>query len=142
MGMLMLKTRQDSTGRRGQSLVEFALVAPLLLMVVFGTFDLGWAVYAKNTITNSAREGARVGVVVSKSDADIRTQVKHTAAALGLTDAQIVISPAGNASAPYRDHQIALTVTVNYTYTPLTPIIGQILGGGIPLSSSSTMVVE
>lgn len=47
---------------RGQELVEFAIVLPLLLLVAFGVLDLGRAFHAVITITNVAREGARYGV--------------------------------------------------------------------------------
>jgi Flp pilus assembly protein TadG len=44
---------------RGQGLVEFALVAPVLIALVFGVFDLGRAMSANVTVNNSSREGAR-----------------------------------------------------------------------------------
>lgn len=44
---------------RGQSLTEFALVAPLLFALVFGIYDFGRGMSANVTVTNSAREGAR-----------------------------------------------------------------------------------
>lgn len=44
---------------RGQGMVEFALVAPVLLMLVFGVFDFGRALSNEITVTNSARDGAR-----------------------------------------------------------------------------------
>jgi Flp pilus assembly protein TadG len=44
---------------RGQSLTEFALVAPILFALVFGVFDFGRGMSANVTVTNSAREGAR-----------------------------------------------------------------------------------
>lgn len=48
----------DTTKSRGQSLVEFALVLPLLLMLVLGAMDFGRLFYTKMVITNAAREGA------------------------------------------------------------------------------------
>lgn len=50
-------------GRRGQALVEFALVAPLLLLLTLGLVDFAraWNVY--QVITDAAREGARTAVV-------------------------------------------------------------------------------
>ena len=48
---------------RGQSLVEFALVLPLFLLLVFGIMDLGLAVLSYNSITNAAREGVRLAIV-------------------------------------------------------------------------------
>jgi len=45
--------------QRGQGLVEFALVGPVLLLLAFGVFDFGRGMSANVTVTNSAREGAR-----------------------------------------------------------------------------------
>jgi hypothetical protein len=46
--------------KRGQSLVEFALLLPLLVLVIFGVLELGRVFFAYIAITNAAREGARV----------------------------------------------------------------------------------
>jgi len=50
-------------GSRGQSLVEFALVLPVLLLMVFGLLDVGRYVYMSSVLSQAAREGARVGAV-------------------------------------------------------------------------------
>lgn len=49
--------------RRGQGLAEFAIVFPLIALLIFGIFDVGRAVYAYNTIANAAREAARIAAV-------------------------------------------------------------------------------
>ena len=51
--------RLHRRGARGQGLVEFALVAPLLIALVFGIFDFGRGMSANVTVTNATREGAR-----------------------------------------------------------------------------------
>jgi len=51
--------RRRRSTQRGQGLVEFALVAPLLLVLVFGVYDFGRGMSANVTVTNSSREGAR-----------------------------------------------------------------------------------
>ncbi len=48
---------------RGQALVEFALVVPIFLLIVFGLVDVARLVYLNSTISQAAREGARVGSV-------------------------------------------------------------------------------
>jgi Flp pilus assembly protein TadG len=117
----------------GQSLVEFALTLPLLILFIVGIFDLGWAIYAKNTIADAAREGARTGIVLSKTDADIRARVRAASQGLDLSDdSQIIIGA--------RAHFQSFSVTVNYSYTPLTTLI--VGGVSVPLSSTATMVVE
>lgn len=49
--------------RRGQALVEFALALPLFLLIVFGLFDTARFVYGHSTLSQAAREGARLGAV-------------------------------------------------------------------------------
>lgn len=120
---------------RGQALLEFALVLPLLILFVLGVFDLGYAVFLKNMLSNASREGARVGIIKTNSDFTIRTRVRAASPGLNLPDPQIRIEP------PTRIFNSPITVTVTYTYTPLTPVIGGITGG-LPLSSTSVMVVE
>lgn len=45
----------------GQSMIEFALILPVMVLIIAGIFDLGRAFYSFITITNAAREGARYG---------------------------------------------------------------------------------
>jgi len=49
--------------QKGQALVEFALILPLLLMLLFGVFEFGRAMFIKNTLNNAARAAVRVAVV-------------------------------------------------------------------------------
>lgn len=49
--------------RAGQSLVEFALILPLFLLVLFGAIDAGRFVFTDSTLSQAAREGARLGAV-------------------------------------------------------------------------------
>src|SRR6185312_16248181 len=61
--MRALGLRRRTGSRRGQALVEFALVLPIFILLLVGIFDFGRAIYAYNTISNAAREAVRVGVV-------------------------------------------------------------------------------
>jgi Flp pilus assembly protein TadG len=54
---------------KGQTLVETALILPILLILVLGIFEFGRAMYIKNTLNNAARAGARAAVVLPKYDA-------------------------------------------------------------------------
>jgi hypothetical protein len=51
------------SGDRGQSLVEFALVIPVFFLLLFGLIDMGRFVYMNSTLSQAAREGARVAAV-------------------------------------------------------------------------------
>lgn len=54
--------------RSGQALVEFALVLPILLIVVLGSIDAGWLLYAKISVTAAAREAARAVSVLDETE--------------------------------------------------------------------------
>jgi hypothetical protein len=60
----MLGSRKHATKRgRGQALVEFALVAPIFVFVIFGLIEIGRAVFYQQVLDSAARDGARYGVV-------------------------------------------------------------------------------
>src|ERR687888_572732 len=48
--------------RSGQSMVEFAVLAPIFFLLLLGTIDLGRAIYVYNSISDAAREGARAAI--------------------------------------------------------------------------------
>ncbi len=138
---------------RGQSLVEFALIILVLMVLFMGVFDLGYAVYAYNTISLAAREGARTGTICTNSVSTIQAWTQSMAVGLNLTNAQVNVQPnqpnpdpkvhptpcSGGISA----HGSLVIVTVTYTYTPFTLLIAQALGtNSLTLTAQSTMVVE
>jgi len=53
--------------RKGTAIVEFAILLPLLLVIIFGTIEFGLLMYNKQVITNASREGARAGIVQVKA---------------------------------------------------------------------------
>lgn len=55
--------RRRGQSTRGTSLVEFALVGPVLLMLVFGSVDFGRAYFHMNQLNNAAREGVRLAIL-------------------------------------------------------------------------------
>jgi hypothetical protein len=58
-------SRRDRGGQRSQALIEFALVSPVLLLLLFGIIDIGRAVFYYDTLNHAAREGARTAVRAS-----------------------------------------------------------------------------
>jgi Flp pilus assembly protein TadG len=81
----MRSLQRRSERERGASLVEFALVAPVLLLLIFGAFEYGMFFKDYLTVSNTTRTGARVGSAAGSSgDADyqILQAVKSAAAAL------------------------------------------------------------
>jgi Flp pilus assembly protein TadG len=60
-----------NSSQRGGALLEFAIIAPLLLIILFGIVEFGLILYNKALLTNASREGARYGIVSSNSTASI-----------------------------------------------------------------------
>ena len=57
------RSRRSGPRSRGQALVEFALVFPIFMLVLFGIIDVGRFVYVSNSLNEASREGARYGSV-------------------------------------------------------------------------------
>ena len=72
---LPVSPKKRRRGQRGQSLVEFALVAPLLLLVIFGTIEFCFLYQTIDTVNFAAREGARVGAVLGPSDTSADSKI-------------------------------------------------------------------
>ncbi len=130
--------RQPRGDQTGQSLVEFALVGMTFFIIIFGVFDLGRAVYQYNLLSSSAREGARVAVLQSNTDADVIDRAVQSSAGM-LTSGDVTISGSRTCSAVPCP---SVTVTVSHVFSPVTPLIGTLIGGSITMTASSTMVVE
>jgi TadE-like protein len=65
-------------GQRSQALIEFALVSPVLLLLLFGVIDIGRAIFYYDTVSHAAREGARIAVRASNqlpTNADVLNTV-------------------------------------------------------------------
>ncbi|MBI3967737.1 MAG: pilus assembly protein [Chloroflexi bacterium] len=95
-----------SRGSPGQSLVEFALVMPVFLTLIFGVFDFGRYAYAQAVLDNAVREGARHGMMqpthtnnAASADPD-NVAFKVTAAAkvlgLGANNVRVQCAAASN----------------------------------------------
>jgi hypothetical protein len=74
--MAALKSMRVRTrSERGAELIEFALVLPLLLLVVLGIVDFGFLFQRMEVVTNAAREGARLGVLPGYGATDVCSRV-------------------------------------------------------------------
>ena len=70
--------------QKGAAAVEFAIVLPLLLMLLFGIIEFSVILYDKAMITNASREGTRAGIVsrwpTKLTEAEIKTVVTNSSA--------------------------------------------------------------
>lgn len=148
---------------RGQSLVEFSLVFPIIILLIVGFFEIGRAVFAYNTLANAARQGARVAMVNQLADMtecnemwpiddpyephwSIRGCALLAAKTLGLTTANVSVSFAAPPNtkvtcSPILHVGCIASVTVTYHYTIATPFVNKLIGP-MTMSQTSQMPVE
>jgi Flp pilus assembly protein TadG len=148
-----LADRARGRATRGQALVEFAIVMPIIVVVVLGLLDLGRAVYAYNTLAQSARQAARTAIV-NQVTADVKAQAVASGATLGLTSSDVDVcfktaaSTQGDCGSstndcPQSDRAIGCLAIVraHISYAPMTPVVA-LLMSTINLSSTSIEAVE
>lgn len=104
---------------RGQGLVEFIIVLPLLLVLVFGIIEFGNAWRTYQVVTNTAREGARQAVLSAVNQDSVTTVIRHrlTQAHLDPDDAEIVYSCNGVEGSLCTSTGDADGVLIRYPYT-------------------------
>ncbi|WP_285319120.1 TadE/TadG family type IV pilus assembly protein [Pseudarthrobacter sp. lyk4-40-TYG-27] len=104
---------------RGAAAVEFAILLPLLLMLVLGTIEFGRAYNAQITLTNAARDGVRV-MAINNNPTAARTATQTAAASVSSTipASAITVSPSTCSTGTQ------VTVTIKYTLSTITGIAG------------------
>jgi Flp pilus assembly protein TadG len=140
----MLPRLRSADSSRGQGLVEFALIFPILMLLLIAIFDGGRLVFAYNDISNAARVGARVAIVNQGSNA-ARTATIGQATSLGLTNADVTVSYrtadlSGACPTPYQLGCVA-EVSVTFDWQAITPVIGSVMGP-VTLTTESRMPIE
>lgn len=132
--------------RRGQALVEMALVVTSLLFLTLGLMQFALLANARISLTNLAREGARIAAmranVTGDPDGTIKQQVVNAAASTPLSDItkeQVDISP------PFATRAVDTPVIVTVSYDlskKLIPGVSFLSGGWSNATASAVMVVQ
>ncbi len=131
--------RRHERGERGAAAIEFAILLPVLLVLLFGIIEFGLVLSTKISLTQAVREGARLSSFPAQTDGDVRQRVQDAATPVAVTAGSISRTACPNAAG-------VTTVTVNHTYTLITPIgvftgifAGQGAGGTVTLNASGVM---
>ena len=144
---------RPTTSPEGQSLVEFALILPVLLLLIVGVFDLARIVFDSTTLSAAVREGTRYAIVhgaasssptgpgaasysAPSTDSTITTIV--TRAAIGV-NTPTVTAVWSNGDA-YRGSPVTVAATFPFTPTLSSAFLGGALQ--VTLSASSTMDIQ
>ena len=151
----MIKPRSSGRARpRGQSLVEFALVAPLFFVFLFGIIEAGRFIYFYETLNHATREGARYAIVnganvdpigcpsgppatgsvpCDTTGANVVARVRQAAIGVG---SAITVTPTWS---PDNGRGSTVTVVASVTYRPLIPLVPL---PSITVTAESSLVVN
>ena len=118
----------------GAGAVEFALIVPLLLVLVLGIAEFGHAFQVQGTLSAAAREGARV-MALQNDPAAARTAVRDATPTLdpAVTNAQITVTPAACPATS------TTPATVRVTIAYPMPFLTGFFGAGIGLTGTGVM---
>ena len=128
---------------RGAELIEFAIILPLLLLIIFGIVDFGFLFQRYIVLTNASMEGARIASLPGYEDADAQNRVVAYAVDSGLPDGgtcpPLCVYPAdidipGTGGDLWPAKQITVTYIHNYSY--IAPLAGF---SSVTLTARSTM---
>lgn len=125
-------------GQKGQSLVEFALVLPLLVLILSGLLDLGRVYYVLVTLEDMAAEGAAYAALHPYDASGIWNRAAQASGGMitvSPDDVDVEYPPVMYVGAPIK-------VTVRYSFRCITPFVGDLFPGGvIPLRGNATQAI-
>jgi len=108
---LIAALRRFARVEHGQALLEFALVMPILMLLLVGTIEMGQAWRSSQGVTHAAREGARLSVIPTSTEATVRQRIRDVLADGSLDPVQAEIELRRRTGTGTLD-----TVTVRYPY--------------------------
>jgi len=145
----------------GQSMVEFAILAPIFFLLLLGTIDLGRAIYIYNTISDAAREGARAAIPFDTPLPTNANVISAVQSKLGggftlSTDPCLASPPCASPTTPTTPNsgyiwyssgigspgRGSVTVKISFLFQPWVPVVRDAAGNGLVISAQSTMVTE
>ena len=122
---------------KGQSLVEFAILLPFLLLLLMGILEFGIMLNSYLTINNAAREGARLGIVAG-SNIEIKELITNISPNLDTKNLTVNITPSEGS----RKSGSTIAVEVIYNYQVTIPIISNIIHNVVVLKAQTSMRIE
>ncbi len=117
-------------------MVEFAVVAPVFFLLVFGMIEYGRMVMVQQVLVNASREGARVGVLDNATAADVEERVNTYLTSANINGATITLDPSDPSSAPAGG---SFSVTVSVPFNQVSWLPGPLFLGGRQLTATTVM---
>lgn len=107
--------RRCRRNRQGAAAVEFAIVAPIFFMMIFGMIEFGRVIMVEQVMTNASREGARVAVVDGSTSAGTKTVVSNYLSSAGISGATILVQNSSGTNVEPSTVGYGETITVKVT---------------------------
>ena len=123
--------------KKGQSMVEMALVLPIILMLFLGMAEFSRIFGSYLLVTHASREGARMASI-GKTDAEVQANIITKASILNVSDLQILVTPGDGTRVTGED----VRVCVKYKLQIYAPVISSIIANPFPLEANTYMRVE
>lgn len=136
LGKLEKLCRKCRSSRRGAAVVEFAVVAPVFITLVFGMIEYGRMVMVQQVLTNATREGARRAVLDGATTNEVKTAVEDYLESSTITGATVTVSPNPPSSAESGD-PVTVTVTIGFNQVSWLP--SPFFLGGKTMTAKSVM---
>lgn len=133
----MMLRKSITRGKKGQSVVETALVLPIIILLLMGIIDFGLLFSNYLVITNACREGAREAAV-GYTDSEIVNAVISMSSTLDQSKLKVTVSP----PELVRKKGDQVSVTVEYENMLLTPVISAIVPNPVLLKAVTVMRME
>ena len=101
-------------GSRGVALIEFALILPLLITLIFGTIEMGWLLFVRIQMTSAVQEGVRfITSDEGQTSSSTTTYVKSRLQSLGVQSSHTTVAVSPNdVSTAYRGDPIAVSISI------------------------------
>jgi Flp pilus assembly protein TadG len=112
---------QRDVNRRGATVVEFALVAPLFFATIFGSIEFGRSLMTTQSLEEAARSGCRVAVLQGATTSEIEAEVDRILGPVGISNYTIDVQPASIANAA-RWSPVSVTVSASFADMSWLPV--------------------
>jgi Flp pilus assembly protein TadG len=122
---------------RGQAVVEFALIVPILLLIVMGILDFGRVFYTYEALANAAREGARFCALHPGDANGTKARVAGELGGRVTPDLAATSCPSASTVAAGDPVSVSASATVDL----ITPLMGSLVGDPVTITASATMSV-
>jgi Flp pilus assembly protein TadG len=128
--------RRSQKRRRGAAVVEFAIIAPIFFLLVFGMIEFGRMVMVQQILTNASREGARKAVLDGVSNGDVENTVEDYLTNASISGATITVASQSPTPPDIAESRI---VTVSIPFSQVSWLPSPIFLSGKTLSASTSM---